>query len=451
MIQANRTPKPQRIPPVSGQPSPEKPRANSDAAARSLDKPGKYPSGSIPGMYLHVKKASKVWFLKYRLHGVEGTYTIGGFPDISHARACELGQEARTWVAEGHKPKDMRDARIAAELAQKGETFEKVCSEWLASRGDLAHKTLLNYRSTLDLHVLPALGALPVHLVQYRHVKKVLVDLGQHPAAANHALVTIRAVLDYAVEAELIDDNVAARRGKGLIRKRKTVHHAAIERPDDLKEFLRRLEQQAPAGSPTTWALWMLVLLPVRPSELAKMRWEDINTGEAEWRYTVPKTGKQHVVPLPDRAISMLAMIREHRAQAAAATVPSPFGGIAKPRVATGWVFASTRGAGKSICSTTMLNGIRALGYEKGELTSHGFRSTFRSLAHEKLGIEAIVLELCLGHRMPGTLGDTYARAHLLPQRREAMEKWAAYVEDLWFEVVHGVSRAQAEASLTGL
>ncbi len=446
-----RTPMSQWIPPVSEQPSPEKPRANSDAAARSIDKPGKYPSGSIPSMYLHVKKASKVWFLKYRLHGVEGTYTIGGFPDISHARACELGQEARTWVAEGHKPKDMRDARIAVELAQQGETFEKVCGEWLASRGDLAHKTLLNYRSTLDLHVLPALGALPVHLVQYRHVKKVLVDLGQHPAAANHALVTIRAVLDYAVEAELIDDNVVARRGKGLIRKRKTVHHAAIERPDDLKEFLRRLEQQAPAGSPTTWALWMLVLLPVRPSELAKMRWEDIDMDGAEWRYTVPKTGKQHVVPLPGRAISMLAMIREHRAQAVAATVPSPFGSIAKPEVATGWVFASTRGAGKSICSTTMLNGIRALGYEKGELTSHGFRSTFRSLAHEKLGIEAIVLELCLGHRMPGTLGDTYARAHLLPQRREAMEKWAAYVEDLWFEVVHGVSRSQAEAALTGL
>lgn len=392
-------------------------------------------------MYLHVKKATKVWSLKYRLHGVEGTYTIGGFPDISHARACELAQEARTWVAEGHKPKDKRDARIAAELAQQGETFEKVCGDWLASRGDLKPKTLLNYRSTLDLHVLPALGALPIHQVQYRHVKKVLAALGAHPAAANHALITIRAVLDYAVEAELIDDNVVARKGKGLIHKRKTVHHAAIERPADLKEFLRRLEQLAPRLKPVTWALWMLPLLPVRPSELARMRWEDIDMQAAEWRFVVPKTGRQHIVPLPPQVIGQLTLIKERVAQSAVAAVPTPFGGIARVEAPTGWVFASARGGGKSISPTSMLLGIRALGYEKGQLTSHGFRSTFRSLAHEELGIEAIVLELCLGHRMPGPLGDTYARAHLLPQRREAMVKWAEYVERLWYEVEFGHSR----------
>ncbi|GLR36160.1 integrase [Pseudomonas plecoglossicida] len=432
---------------------PEKPKADSDQAARNISEPGKYPSGSIPGMYLHVKKASKVWALKYRLRGEEGTYTIGRFPDFSYTRAVELAQEARTWVAEGLKPLDMRSAREEAEQAQLGETFSKVCSEWLANRADLSAKTLLNYRATLDRHVLPALGALPVHQIEYRHIKKVLTALAVTPAAAAHALVTMRAVLDYALELELIDDNVAARRGKGLIRKRKTIHHAAIERSDDLKEFLRRLEEQAPTGRPTTWALWLLVLLPVRPGELCAMRWEDIHgldkEGAAEWRYVVPKTGKLHVVPLPLRVVGQLNLIWSRRAQLQAAAVPSPFGGgVVIEDERKGWVFASTRG-GAHLSTMTLLKGIRALGYEKGELTSHGFRSTFRSLGHELLGIEAIVLELCLGHRMPGPLSDTYARAHLLPQRREAMLQWSDFVEGLWFEVVYGVSREDAAQALT--
>ncbi|MNR26415.1 putative prophage CPS-53 integrase [compost metagenome] len=77
------------------------------------------------------------------------------------------------------------------------------------------------------------------------------------------------------------------------------------------------------------------------------------------------------------------------------------------------------------------------LGYERDAITSHGFRSTFRSLGEEELHLDRIVLELCLGHQMPGALGATYARAQLLDQRREAMQKWADYVEGLWDSVAH--------------
>lgn len=427
----------------------EKPRPNSDAAARGIDDLGKFPTGSVPGMYLHVKKASKVWSLKYRLRGVEGTYTIGGFPDISYKRACELAQEARTWVAAGKKPLDEKNKRIEAELAQQGETFEKVARQWLGTKGDLASKTLLNYRATLDRHVLPALGAKPVHEVTWRHISRLLVDLGSRPTAAAHARVTIKQILEYALDLGAVDENVALGRGKKLTHTRKTRHHPALETADELREYFGRVMDMAPPDKPATWALWLLPLLAVRPSELCAMKWEDVDFDLAQWRFTPSKTGRPLIVPLADQVIGQLNLIKERRGMVGSAPRPFGFGsGLSKQLEANGFVFASDRSSSKHISPTTLLLAIRALGYSEDELTAHGFRTTFRTLARGKLRIDRDVLELSLGHKMPGPLGSTYAREDLIEERTEAMQQWASFIENLCWEASYGVSKTDAENAL---
>ena len=64
------------------------------------------------------------------------------------------------------------------------------------------------------------------------------------------------------------------------------------------------------------------------------------------------------------------------------------------------------------------------------------------------LEIDPLLLELQLGHRMPGSLGATYQRLRLLPQRREAMQRWANYIEGLYWKAVNGVSKDDAERAL---
>ncbi|MNP76416.1 putative prophage CPS-53 integrase [compost metagenome] len=64
-------------------------------------------------------------------------------------------------------------------------------------------------------------------------------------------------------------------------------------------------------------------------------------------------------------------------------------------------------------------------------MSAHGFRSVFRTLAHEELEIDFVVLELMLSHKMPGPHGATYARAKLLKQRREAAQQWADWLDKL--------------------
>ncbi|MNP39096.1 putative prophage CPS-53 integrase [compost metagenome] len=88
--------------------------------------------------------------------------------------------------------------------------------------------------------------------------------------------------------------------------------------------------------------------------------------------------------------------------------------------------------AARHIARDSLLQGlIYSLGCQRGSISAHGFRATYRTLGEEELGIDPIVLELALGHKMPGVLGDTYARAQLLKQRREAAQQWADYLDRL--------------------
>ncbi|MFJ4348912.1 tyrosine-type recombinase/integrase [Pseudomonas sp. NPDC089401] len=433
-------------------PVPQKERAGSDAAVAKLVAPGKYSTGAVPGLFVKVTPTSKTWCLKYRIRGVENTFTIGAWPGISFAKACALAEEARAQIAEGVDPLKAKKAAAEAQLEREGWTFERVAKQWLAGRGDLAKKTLLNYRTTLDLHLLPALGAKPVHEITWRHISRLLVDLGSRPTAVAHARVTIKQILDFAVDLGAVDDNVAVGRGKTLVNARKTRHHPGLQTTDELREYFGRVMDMAPPDKPATWALWLLPLLAVRPSELCGMRWEDIDFEQAQWSFTPTKTGRRLIVPLASQVIGQLSLIKERRGMAA--TVPTPFGlggRVQRQPEQGGWVFASDRSPSVHLSPTTLLLAIRALGYSEDELTAHGFRSTLRSIGHEVLELDPIVLELSLGHRQPGPLKEAYARTQLLPQRRVAMQKWADFIENLCWEASNGVSRSEAESALVGL
>ncbi|MNF70591.1 putative prophage CPS-53 integrase [compost metagenome] len=420
------------------QKSPTKAKASNDEVIKQLTEAGRYPEGDIKGLYLQVSATSKLWRFKYRLFGVEGLYAVGKWPDINHAKACELAQEARTSVANGIAPLKTKMARLEALRLQESWTFKKVAEEWLEFNSGLAPKTLSGHRGVLKNHLLPVVGELPVADITFSHVKAVLNRLASSTIMASYSLRLMRMVLDYAMNnLELLKENVAAGR-KSLLKKHKTTHHAALETPKELSEFLRRLNDYAAYNDPVISALWLLVMLPVRPAELTDMKWEQVDLDTTfEWRYTVSKTGQAHIVPLPTQAVAQLRALREHSLWLGrkGATAAPPFGKTAASESVepTGWVFPSSGKFGRPISADTLLVRIRTgLGYARGTVSSHGFRTTFRSLGHGVLKLDPIVMELCLGHQMPGALGATYARAQLLDQRREAMQEWANYVEELW-------------------
>lgn len=416
-------------------------KAYHDLVVRNTIKdPGRYPGGStkdleqypgsIKGLYLQVTATAKLWRLKYKLDGKEGLYSIGKFPDIGCAEARKIAKWAFEQVDKGIHPLKAKKAELeAGALQQQAEaeaqkqkeanTFRKVAEQWLEFSSNLAPKTLAGHRGALKNHLYPVVGDMPVADIKYSHVKDARDRLVGYPTAARYAVSLLRSVLDYAKEEELVENNVAAGRSRSL-KKHKTQHHVAIIDPDGMTEFLRRLDAHRDCTDGWLSALRLLVLVPARPSEMASMLWEDVDLDNGTWMYVVPKTNKPHIALLPRQAVDLLRSLRERRA-------PNKSG-----KGVSGCVFPSTGRAGRPISSDTVLIRLRrALGYDLGSISLHGFRSSFRALAHEQLDIDPIVLELMLSHRMPGALGETYARVQLMKQRRDAAQRYADYLDEL--------------------
>ena len=394
-------------------------KALSDTRIRSLSEPGRYTDGTVPSLYLEVSKpkadgkpGSKLWRLKYRLHGKENRYAIGAYPDISLARARELAQEARTSVANGVAPLKAKTALVEAEKLKETHTFKAVAEKFLLTKAKLAAKTLAGYRGGLENHIYPLIGHLPIAEVKYSHALELVDRLSDSTAMVKHVLSLLKMVLDHA-EGRFVEGNVLAGRRIKLPTHKK-VSRKALEDPVDLGNFLCLLDEYPKRnGISVLSALRLLTLLPVRPVELVCMRWQDVNLDEAKWVYQVSKTGRVLQVPLQTQALEILRTL--------------------KAESLTDWVFPSPMHAARHIARDSLLAGlIHSLGCERGSISAHGFRATYRTLGEEEpLSIDPIVLELALGHKMPGVLGDTYARAQLLDKRRAAAQQWADYLDVL--------------------
>ncbi|MNJ17095.1 Prophage CP4-57 integrase [compost metagenome] len=408
--------------------TPSKKPITTDAHVRSLNEPGRYNVPGSPGLYVQVSKAGgKLWRLKYRLHGKENLFAIGVYPAVSLKRAREMAEEARVSIAQGIPPLKAKTARIEAQRAEQARTFQHIADQWLALKAPkLVEKSLSGFKGALANHINPLIGRMPVSEIKLEHVSAVLAALsGQGKLAmAKRCRTIIRAVLGFAVGREWVPRNVALGRSDELEIRHAVTHAAAIERPDELARYLCKLD--VAGDGVVTQALRLLTLIPARPGELCAARWEDIDFIGADWRYVVSKTerlsSEKHIAVLSTQALDILRELHNHR-------VVNSKG--------QGWVFPSLVHPGQPINPTSLLKAAQRLWPER-KMSAHGFRSTFRTLAHEALSIDWVVLELMLSHRMPGPHGATYARSQLLEQRRETAQRWAAYLDRL---------RATAEGS----
>jgi integrase len=75
---------------------------------------------------------------------------------------------------------------------------------------------------------------------------------------------------------------------------------------------------------------------------------------------------------------------------------------------------------------------LRRLGFDtRSEITGHGFRAIARTLLHERLRVDPVIIEHQLAHRVPDSLGQAYNRTKFLEERRKMMQTWADYLDEL--------------------
>lgn len=95
------------------------------------------------------------------------------------------------------------------------------------------------------------------------------------------------------------------------------------------------------------------------------------------------------------------------------------------------FLFPSVRTKDRPMSDNTINGALRRLGYDGDTMTGHGFRAMARTILDEVLGVAPAVVEAQLAHAVKDPLGRAYNRTAHLPQRREMMQQWANYLDQL--------------------
>ncbi|GHS82652.1 integrase [Pseudomonas sp. PAGU 2196] len=412
-----------------------------DSTVRSA-KLGTHPDGTVRGLSLIVTETgTRSWRLRYWVDGKEFVHTLGRFyilkegvplpsdhMGLQDARSAAVGVKAG--ARDGIHPKAEKQAKVAVRRAEQAQTFRAVAvefvehnltaNEWSPST-EKGHRYALAAIYGITVNGVPV-GDTPIKQINPEHIRQALLPYQKsdpkRPTAERYAFSVIKRVLDYAKVARYVESNVADG-CEGLISKRKKgeprakSHHAAILDPADLGHFLCKLEAH-PLRSPSWYGMRLLTMLPVRPSELATMRWADLDLDTGWWDYTMPKVDRLHRVPLPRQAVEILRELRERRMGQAEYVLPSRL--------------APDRAMHPESIRLLLT---KQMEYSVGTVTPHGFRATWRTLGKRHLKLDPDVLELAMGHETKDPLGGAYDRDDLMPERIEAMQIYADWLDQL--------------------
>ncbi|NTV97674.1 MAG: integrase arm-type DNA-binding domain-containing protein [Chlorobiaceae bacterium] len=382
--------------------------------AKPTDKDYKLSDGG--GMHLLVTAlGSKLWRMQYRFEGKQKTLTLGRYPEITLADARVRRDNARKLLAHGVDPSEEKKALMRSD-STNAETFETVAEEWLDKNLVVWSKrhaeTVIN---RLNRDVFPAFGKMPIHKIRSSDLLTMLLKIEARGAieTAHRVKIICGQIFRYAVSTGKMEyDPAASIRSREVFRKRIVKHHAAITDPDELGTLLRAIDNYSGTFIVCS-ALRLAPMLFVRPGELRKMEWSEIDLENALW--TIPahkmKMKQAHMVPLSLQALKILNDLL-------------PVSGDCK------YVFIG-RTTSRPMSNNSINAAMRNLGFDRDTMTGHGFRATARTMLDEILGCRVDLIEHQLAHAVRDSNGRAYNRTSFINDRRIMMQKWSDYLDEL--------------------
>ena len=269
--------------------------------------------------------------------------------------------------------------------------------------------------------LFPWLGRRPVADIRAPELLSVLRRIESRGAVetAHRALQNCGQVFRYAIATSRAERDPTGD-VRGALPPPKERHHASIIEPKRIGELLRAIDAYA-GFFVTKCALRLAPLVFVRPGELRRAQWTELDLDEAEWRIPAErmKMRESHIVPLSRQAVDILRELEPLTNRVSSA----------KPNAPT-FVFPSARSAERPMSENAVLAALRRMGYTKEEMTGHGFRSMASTLLHEQ-GWDHQVIERQLAHAERNAVSAAYNFAEHLAERRTMMQAWADYLDGL--------------------
>lgn len=366
------------------------------------------------GLYLHVAETGgKLWRFRYRFGGKEKLLSLGSYPEISLLDARKKRDEARRQVANDIDPGAVRKAQKQAK-AEETETFEVIAREWHSKFKPIwAESHSSRVLSRLEQNVFPHIGSKPISHIKAPELLGVLRRI--EARGILHSAHNIRGICGqifrYAVATGRAEHDPSAAL-RGALTPVKTIHRAAITDPERAGDLLRSIDGYRGSFA-VQCALKLAPLTFVRPGELQHAEWSEIDLEKAEWNIPAHKMKMKqpHLVPLSKQAINILTEL--------------------KKLTGTGQYVFPGRTSARPMSNNAILAALRYMGFEKTEMSGHGFRAMARTILDEVLQVRPDLIEHQLAHAVKDPLGRAYNRTQHLSERRRMMQTWADYLDGL--------------------
>ncbi len=378
----------------------------SDKKLKSLDrverdKPLKLADGA--GLMIRVTvKGAISWTFKYRLGGRECeaiVITLGKYPDMSLKQARDARDKCRSWLSDGKDPRLQFNLTMAATL--KPVTVKEALQYWIDEYATDNRANVERHKAQLEKHIYPYIGNIALSDCETRYwlqcfdrMKKVTpVATGYVFQMCKQALKYCR-VRRYAVS-NALDDLTIPDVGKKQSKRDRVLTDRELRdvwqiiEKNDMLPYYRNLVR-------------LLVVFGARTHEVRLSTWNEWDFDSRLW--TVPKehskTGDKIIRPIPDAIYGWLENLKKQNKN-------------------SGYLLGEEKDS--SAVSQTGRGIWKRLGHS--ELwTLHDLRRTL-STGMNDMGIPPHIVELLLGHALPGVMA-VYNRSQYLPEKLDALNKW---------------------------
>ncbi len=380
----------------------------------AIKEPGYYPDGG--SLYLQVSKSgSKSWIFRYTRSKKATDMGLGSFMDVSLKEARDRASELRKDIKSGINPM-LEKIRLGheAKLKQaKSITFAECATAYIDAKkiGWSSAKHAQQWPTTLEQYVFPVFGDLPVADVDTSLVIQALKPIwNTKNETASRVRSRIELVLGWATVSEYrTGENPARWRGHlaNLLPKpsavQKVAHHPALPY-SEIYGFMLKLRNYDCISAK---CLEFLILTAARRGEAIGATWQEINLIERAWDIPAErmKAKRPHTVPLSNQAMDILMRLSEYKT--------------------SDFLFPGLNGAGLS--SQTIISLLKRM--ERTDITTHGFRSSFRDWAAETTAFSNEVLEMALAHTITNKAEAAYRRGDLFNKRAVLMQAWSDYID----------------------
>ncbi len=383
----------------------------SDIKIRNLKSGDKaYKVSDFEGLFILIKvSGAKSWRFKYRIDGKEKLLVIGDYPAVTLAKARLARDAAKALLANCVDPNEAKQEDRRIRLEANGQTFEKISDAFLAKQRKEGKSAATLSKTEYHLKLANQdFGRRPITEITAPMILKTLrkVEAKGNYETAHRLRARIGSVFRYAVASGIAEADPTYALRDALIRPTR-VHRAAIIDPTALGQLLAQIDDFK--GQATTRiGLKLLAILAQRPGEIRNAVWSEFDLQERVWSIPAAKMKmrRDHNVPLPDQAIALLDELKLMNNKSE-------------------YLFPSLRTWTRPMSENTLNAALRRLGYSGEEMTAHGFRASFSTLANESGLWNPDAIERALAHVEKNEVRRAYARGEHWEERVKLADWWA--------------------------